>query len=73
MFYGEIFLFIHGIDCFVKNITNNSYVIIGFFIVKIIYELIIYLSIYVVQKGFQKGIFPLHTDIDKVNIVVCYY
>ena len=46
VFFGIIYLFIQGVECIRKDIINNPYIIIGFFIVMIIYEAFTYLSIY---------------------------
>lgn len=50
VFFGIIYLFIQGVECIKKDITNNPYVIVGFFIVMIIYEAFTYLSIYVAKR-----------------------
>lgn len=50
VFFGIIYLFIQGVECIKKDITNNSYIIVGFFIVMIIYEAFTYLSIYVAKR-----------------------
>ena len=50
VFFGIVYLFIQGIECIKKNIINNPYVIVGFFIVMIIYETFTYLSIYVAKR-----------------------
>ena len=50
VFFGIIYLFIQGVECFRKDIINNSYIIVGFFIVMIIYEAFTYLSIYVAKR-----------------------
>lgn len=50
VFFGIIYLFIQGIECIKKDITNNPYIIIGFFIVMIIYEAFTYLAIYVAKR-----------------------
>ena len=50
VFFGIIYLFIQGVECIKKDITNNPYVIVGFFIVMIIYEMFTYLSIYVAKR-----------------------
>lgn len=44
-FYGLIYLTIEFLDSFNINIKNNIYLIISFFIISIVYELFIYLSI----------------------------
>ncbi len=46
VFFGIIYLFIHGAEYWYQDIKNNTLVIIGFFIVMIIYELFTYLAIY---------------------------
>lgn len=50
VFFGIIYLVIQGVECIKKDITNNPYVIVGFFIVMIIYEAFTYLSIYVAKR-----------------------
>lgn len=50
VFFGIVYLFIQGIECIKENIINNPYVIVGFFIVMIIYELFTYLAIYVAKR-----------------------
>ncbi len=54
VFFGIIYLFIQGVECIKKDITNNPYVIVGFFIVMIIYEAFTYLSIYVAKRDTAK-------------------
>lgn len=46
VFFGVIYLFIQGVEYWKEDITHNPIVIIGFFIVMIIYELFTYLAIY---------------------------
>ena len=50
VFFGIIYLFIQGVECIKKDIINNPYIIVGFFIVMIIYEMFTYLSIYVAKR-----------------------
>lgn len=50
VFFGIIYLVIQGVECIKKDIINNPYVIVGFFIVMIIYETFTYLSIYVAKR-----------------------
>ncbi len=50
VFFGIVYLFIQGIECIKENIINNPYVIVGFFIVMIIYEAFTYLAIYVAKR-----------------------
>ena len=50
VFFGIIYLVIQGVECIKENITNNPYIIVGFFIVMIIYESFTYLSIYVAKR-----------------------
>ncbi len=50
VFFGIIYLFIQGVECVRKDITNNPYIIVGFFIVMIIYEAFTYLAIYVAKR-----------------------
>lgn len=46
VFFGVIYLFIQAVEYWKEDITRNPIVIIGFFIVMIIYELFTYLAIY---------------------------
>ena len=50
VFFGIVYLFIQGIECIKENIINNHYIIVGFFIVMIIYEAFTYLAIYVAKR-----------------------
>ena len=50
VFFGIIYLFIQGVECIKKDIINNPYIIVGFFIVMIIYEAFTYLAIYVAKR-----------------------
>lgn len=50
VFFGIIYLFIQGVECVRKDIINNPYIIVGFFIVMIIYEAFTYLAIYVAKR-----------------------
>lgn len=50
VFFGIIYLVIQGVECIKKDITNSPYIIVGFFIVMIIYEAFTYLSIYVAKR-----------------------
>ena len=50
VFFGIIYLVIQGVECIKKDITNNPYVIVGFFIVMNIYELFTYLATYVAKR-----------------------
>lgn len=50
VFFGIIYLVIQGVECIKKDITNNPYIIVGFFIVMIIYEVFTYLAIYVAKR-----------------------
>ncbi len=50
VFFGIIYLFIQGVECIRKDIINNPYIIVGFFIVMIIYEAFTYLAIYVAKR-----------------------
>ena len=45
VFYGIVYLIIEFFDSIKINLKDNIYLIIGFFIITIIYELFIYLSI----------------------------
>lgn len=50
VFFGIIYLVIQGVECIKKDIINNPYIIVGFFIVMIIYEVFTYLAIYVAKR-----------------------
>jgi len=50
VFFGIIYLFIQGIEYWKADITHNPIVIIGFFIVMVVYELFTYLAIYVAKR-----------------------
>lgn len=50
VFFGVIYLFIQGVEYWKADITHNPIVIIGFFIVMVVYELFTYLSIYVAKR-----------------------
>lgn len=50
VFFGLIYLIIQSIEVLKENITNNQVVIIGFFIIMIVYELFTYLAIYNAKK-----------------------
>lgn len=54
VFYGLIYLIIMFIDTFNENIKNSPYILIGFFIITVIYELFIYLAIYNANKETAK-------------------
>lgn len=54
VFFGLIYLIIQGIDAWKDNIINNSFVIVGFFIVMIVYELFTYTAIYNAKKETAK-------------------
>lgn len=54
VFFGIIYLVIQGVECIKKDITNNPYIIVGFFIVMIIYEAFTYLAIYVAKRDTAK-------------------
>lgn len=54
MFLAFIYLGILGINCFKEKIINNPYVIVGFFMVMVIYELMTYLAIYVAKRDTAK-------------------
>ena len=54
VFYGLIYLIIMFIDTFNENIKNSPYILIGFFIITVIYELFIYLTIYNANKETAK-------------------
>ncbi|MDO5002883.1 MAG: hypothetical protein Q4E39_01460 [bacterium] len=54
VFFGLIYLIIQFIDWQKEKIINNPYVIIGFFIVMVVYELFTYLAIYNAKKETAK-------------------
>ena len=54
VFFGIIYLVIQGVECIKKDIINNPYIIVGFFIVMIIYEAFTYLAIYVAKRDTAK-------------------
>lgn len=54
VFFGLIYLIIQGVEIWKEHITNNTIVIIGFFIVMIVYELFTYLAIYNAKKETAK-------------------
>lgn len=54
VFFGLIYLLIQGIEFWKENITDNQVIIIGFFIIMIVYELFTYLSIYNTKKETAK-------------------
>lgn len=54
VFFGLVYLIIQGIEAWKDNIINNPFVIIGFFIVMIVYELFTYLAIYNAKKETAK-------------------
>ena len=54
VFFGLIYLIIQGVEVWKENITNNPIVIIGFFIIMIVYELFTYLAIYNAKKETAK-------------------
>ncbi len=54
VFFGLIYLIIQGVKSWKENITNNPIIIIGFFIIMIVYELFTYLSIYNAKKETAK-------------------
>ena len=45
VFFGLIYLLIQGLQMWKEELSRNSFVIIGFFIVVIIYQMITYLAI----------------------------
>jgi hypothetical protein len=49
-FFGLIYLLIQGLQMWKEELSRNSFVIIGFFIVVIIYQMITYLAIYNAKK-----------------------
>lgn len=46
VFFGLIYLLIQGLQMWKEELSRNSFVIIGFFIVVTIYQMITYLAIY---------------------------
>ena len=50
VFFGVIYLFIQGVEYWKADITHNPIIIIGFFIVMVVYELFTYLAIYVAKR-----------------------
>lgn len=54
VFFGLVYLIIQGVDAWKDNIINNSFVIVGFFIVMVVYELFTYLAIYNAKKETAK-------------------
>lgn len=50
VFFGLIYLLIQGLQMWKEELLRNSFVIIGFFIVVIIYQMITYLAIYNAKK-----------------------
>ena len=67
VFFGVIYLFIQGIEYWKKDITHNPIVIIGFFIVMVVYELFTYLSIYVAKRDTAR-LLEKHIIIRKNNL-----
>jgi len=50
VFYGMVYLIILFFEELNNNVYNNIYVIIGFFILTLLYELFLYLSVYNASK-----------------------
>ena len=50
VFFGLIYLLIQGLQMWKEELSRNSFVIIGFFIVVIIYQMITYLAKYNAKK-----------------------
>lgn len=50
VFFGLIYLLIQGLQMWKEELSRNSFVIIDFFIVVIIYQMITYLAIYNAKK-----------------------
>lgn len=50
VFFGLIYLLIQGLQMWKEELSRNSFVIIGFFIIVIIYQMITYLAIYNAKK-----------------------
>lgn len=53
VFFSLIYLLIQGLQMWKEELSRNSFVIIGFFIVVIIYQMITYLAIYNAKKKKQ--------------------
>lgn len=60
VFFGLIYLLIQGLQMWKEELSRNSFVIIGFFIVVIIYQMITYLAIYNAKK-------ETRTLLEKIN------
>ena len=60
VFFGLIYLLIQGLQMWKEELVRNSFVIIGFFIVVIIYQMITYLAIYNAKK-------ETRTLLEKIN------
>ena len=60
VFFGLIYLLIQGLQIWKEELVRNSFVIIGFFIVVIIYQMITYLAIYNAKK-------ETRTLLEKIN------
>ena len=50
VFFGLIYLLIQGLQMWKEELVRNPFIIIGFFIVVIIYQMITYLAIYNAKK-----------------------
>ncbi len=50
VFFGVVYLIIQGAEWVKQSITHNQYIIIGFFIVMVVYEVFTYLAIYVAKR-----------------------
>lgn len=50
LFYGMVYLIILFFEELNNNVYNNIYVIVGFFILTLLYELFLYLSVYNASK-----------------------
>lgn len=61
VFYGAIYLVITFFDTINNNLKNNTYLIIGFFVLTLVYELFIYLAIYNAKKETMKLIEEQHS------------
>ena len=60
VFFGLIYLLIQGLQMWKEELVRNSFVIIGFFIVVISYQMITYLAIYNAKK-------ETRTLLEKIN------
>ena len=54
VYYGSLFLLIQFFEMINKEVTKNNYVIIGFYIMTVIFELLTYVSIYKAKRDTAK-------------------